>query len=74
MTKESDEKMNLLVVDDEEGMRTTLADIFKRRGYAVVVASNGKDAVEGIKKNLFNIVLLDIKLPDMDGVEVLKTI
>jgi PAS domain S-box-containing protein len=69
-----DEEIKLLVVDDEEGMRTTLADIFKKKGYAVEVASNGKGAIKRISEGFFNVVLLDIKLPDMSGVQVLKAI
>ncbi|RMF88813.1 MAG: response regulator [Methanobacteriota archaeon] len=70
----ADERIKLLIVDDEEGMRTTLSDIFRKRGYEVETASKGREGVEKVKKGFVNVVLLDIKLPDMGGVEVLKEI
>src|SRR3990172_1331619 len=68
------EKLKLLVVDDEEGMRDTLSEIFQSKGYFVETASNGAKALKLVKKGFFNVALVDIRLPDMDGVEVLKAI
>jgi PAS domain S-box-containing protein len=68
------EKTKLLIIDDEEGMRDTLSEIFENKGYSVKVASNGKEAIGKIKEEFFNVSILDMKLPDMDGVQVLKAI
>jgi PAS domain S-box-containing protein len=67
-------KIKLLIVDDEEGMRETIKEIFKKRNFQVETASNGKDAIDLIKKEFYNVVILDMRLPDMEGTEVLKSI
>ena len=61
--------MKILVVDDQPGVRLTLAAILKRRGYEVAVAEDGYGAIEEIKKNGIDVAILDIKMPGMDGVE-----
>ncbi len=66
--------VDLLLVDDEKGMQETLEEIFKRDGYRVKVASTGKGALGDTAKKFYNIVVLDIKLPDMSGVEILKAV
>jgi len=63
-----------MVVDDDEGMLRTLNYILTDKGYEVVTLNSGIDAIELIKKRSFDIVLTDIKMPGMDGVEVLKGI
>jgi PAS domain S-box-containing protein len=69
-----EDTIKLLVVDDEMGMRETLSTIFENKGYSVVSASNGGKAFDIIKKEFFNLVVLDMRLPDMDGIEVLRFI
>ena len=65
---------NILVVDDEKVIR----DLFKRvlglKGYSVTVAESGKNAIERVKKNEFDIAFIDIVMPEMDGVETFKAI
>jgi DNA-binding NtrC family response regulator len=68
-----DEK-NILIVDDEESFRTHLMRLFVRRGYAVAGAANGPEALALTEQRQFDIVLLDIVLPGLDGVEVLRTL
>ncbi len=65
---------NILIVDDEESFRTHLKRLFVRRGYAVTEAANGAEALARAVQQRFDIVLLDIVLPGLDGVEVLRTI
>ena len=68
------EKVSLLIVDDDEGMLETLSDILKEKGYQTETAKTGIKAIEKAKVYPFDIVLLDIKLPDMLGIEVLRTL
>jgi len=67
-------KAKILVVDDETLFASSLADIFKSRGYAAIIADNGKDALSILKKRPFDIVFLDVRMPDMDGLQTLKKI
>jgi DNA-binding NtrC family response regulator len=67
-------KPAILVVDDDEVMRQTLSDVLRKRGYAVSTAETGGQTISSIKKQLFDLILLDIRLPDMDGLDVLKRI
>ena len=67
-------KPAILVVDDDEVMRQTLSDVLKKKGYVVSTAETGGQTISSIKKQLFDLILLDIRLPDMDGLDVLKRI
>jgi DNA-binding response OmpR family regulator len=62
----------ILVVDDERTLRRTLARQFEHLGYQVTQASSGPEALEHIKRKNFDLVLLDLKMPGMDGSEVLE--
>jgi DNA-binding response OmpR family regulator len=62
----------ILVVDDEEKMRRSLADILRLEGYRVDTAANGEEACERLENARYDLVLLDLKMPGMDGLEVLK--
>ncbi|MCD6375780.1 MAG: sigma-54-dependent Fis family transcriptional regulator [Caldisericaceae bacterium] len=64
--------MNLLIVDDESSFRLHLKHVFERQGYSVAEAKSGFEAIEKAKQTLFDVILLDIILPDIDGLEVLK--
>jgi len=66
--------VKLLVVDDESEICEFLRSFFEERDYTVHVAHSGKQALEELKKINPQIVLLDIKMPDMDGVQALKEI
>jgi len=59
----------LLVVDDERNMRNTLRDILEDEGYCVETAESGEAAVDACRRDQFDLVLMDIRMPGIDGVE-----
>jgi len=65
------EQVRLLVVDDEESVRNLLQRILEGAGYQVTTAANGKEALYKVSLGEVELVLLDIKMPDMSGIEVL---
>ncbi len=66
------DKASILIVEDEESQRTLLSGLMKKEGYAVGEAGTGGDALELFKRDVFELVLLDYKLPDTDGLALLK--
>ncbi len=66
------EEAKILITDDDEGMRETLSDILEEEGYLVTCASTGKEAVKVISEGFCNLALVDIRLPDMSGIELLE--
>lgn len=62
----------LLIVDDEQSMRELLEHVLTRDGYAVETAENGLQAVERMKDRTFDLVISDIQMPDMTGIELLE--
>lgn len=69
-----DGKIRVLMVDDEERFRQTTSKILSRKGYEVNVAESGEKAVEWVKKNPVDVVVLDIKMPGISGEEALQQI
>jgi DNA-binding NtrC family response regulator len=66
------EKNKILVVDDEDALRTVLSGELVSEGYDVRTASDGDEAISSIQKEPFDLILLDIKMPRINGFEVLK--
>jgi len=66
------EKPKVLVVDDDAGIRETMADILALEGYEVTLAADGEEAIAIAQRERFDVALLDIRMPKMDGVETLK--
>ncbi|HUR35255.1 MAG TPA: sigma-54 dependent transcriptional regulator [Vicinamibacterales bacterium] len=62
----------ILVVDDEPSMRQMLAIVLKREGYEVALAENGQSAIAAMERGPFDLLISDIKMPDMSGVDVLR--
>ncbi len=67
-------KTSILVVDDDIGTCETLADILTAKGYNVVTAMSGVEAVEKLKEELFNVILMDIKMTGINGIETIREI
>jgi len=61
----------ILVVDDDENIRKTLSTILKNEGYLVDVAQSGSEAIKKTEASAYNVALIDIRLPDMEGIEIL---
>ncbi|HTZ11435.1 MAG TPA: response regulator [Candidatus Margulisiibacteriota bacterium] len=70
----SGEKKSLLIVDDEEGIRRVLREFFKRKGFDVFEAGSGEEALQLIRSTKVSVVLLDMRMPGMDGLETLRKI
>lgn len=72
MSKTKTAKEKILIVDDEQDTRDLLAEILKGGGYAVSAMFDGPSAIEEARKNPFNLTFVDLKMPGMDGIEVIK--
>lgn len=68
------DKKKVLIVDDQNGIRVLLMEVFNSEGYITYQAPNGKVALEIVREETPDIVLLDMKIPGMDGLEILKQI
>ena len=66
--------MRILIVDDEKNIRTSLARFFDLHGHSADTAENGRDAVDLARRSSFDCIVLDLKLPDMEGIQVLEKI
>lgn len=62
-------KLSVLIVDDHPGMCSTLKDILESEGHKVITVQSGLDAINICKKQQFNVILMDIRMPDLNGVE-----
>ncbi|MGA9349291.1 MAG: diguanylate cyclase [Anaerolineae bacterium] len=69
--EEMDEKERILIVDDNESMCRSLRLVLEKKGYETETASTGREAIEKVQGRFFNLALLDIRLPDMEGIELL---
>ena len=73
MTNKTEERA-ILVVDDEESMRIALSEALARGGYRVDCVTNGHDALTRIGSESFELIITDVRMPKMDGLEVLQEI
>ncbi len=69
-----DKNVRIIIVDDDENIRKTMKTILEDEGYVVDLAATGSEAIEMTQETVYNIALLDIRLPDMEGVKLLKLI
>jgi DNA-binding NtrC family response regulator len=68
------ESARILVIDDEESIRRTVSMTLRHAGYVVDTAENGKQAIEKAEANFYNLALIDLRLPDMEGTELLTAL
>ena len=66
------ERIRLLLVDDEEGYVKVLAKRMTRRNMEVMTALSGSEGIQRLRKHDFDVAILDLKMEDMDGIEVLR--
>src|SRR5262245_49264170 len=66
--------LNILIVDDEAAIRESLQGVFEDEGHTVAAAASGEACLEAIQNKPFAVVLLDIWLPGMDGLETLQKV
>jgi EAL domain-containing protein (putative c-di-GMP-specific phosphodiesterase class I)/PleD family two-component response regulator len=71
---DSQQRLQALIADDDAGIQLTLSALLEQKGYAVTAVGNGVEVVEALKKQEFSIVLLDIRMPEMDGFEACENI
>ena len=69
-----EEKGSILIVDDNVSLCKTMAMVLRRKGYTVVTAKDGSEAIERVNERPFDMIFMDIKMPLMNGVEVFKRI
>lgn len=62
----------ILIVDDDKDLLTSLEYLFEKKGYSVITANSGKNAIKLFKENETDVVITDIKMPKMDGLTLIK--
>jgi len=68
------EKIKIMLVDDEERFLSTTSKLLSKKGYDILTAPGGAEALEKLRTNLVHVVILDVKMPGMDGNATLKEI
>lgn len=68
------DKANILIIDDEEAIRDSFSQVLKREGYGAKAAKDGKEGLKFFKQDFFHVVLLDLKLPGLNGMVILSKI
>lgn len=68
------EQMKMMLVDDEERFLATTQKLLSKKGYDVLTAASGLEALEILEKKIIHVVILDVKMPGMDGIQTLKEI
>lgn len=64
----------ILVIDDEKMITKALKKLLEKNGYAVTVVNNGRDALAQVEGSDFNVIICDIRMPEMDGIETISSI
>lgn len=66
--------VEILIVDDQQGIRLLLNEVFKKEGFQTYLAATGLEALQIVEQANISLILLDMKIPGMDGIEILKRI
>jgi CheY-like chemotaxis protein len=66
--------VHVLLIDDDQGTMDLLKEVLQKEGYAVDEAKSGQEALAQARAVPFDVVLADLRLPDLDGIEVLRTL
>lgn len=74
MTPAKENPIRVLLVDDEEDLVEFLARLLLKRGYTVTATNSGPEAIEAVDAQIYDVAIVDLKMPQMDGIEVLKKI
>ena len=64
----------ILVIDDEEIVTKSLLKLLSKEGYSVVVTRSGKEGIEKVKEVDFDLIICDVRMPELDGIETIKQI
>ncbi len=65
---------NILVIDDEDLITRSLQKLLSKEGYSLVIAKNGQEAIDRIKESDFDLIVSDIRMPELDGIETIQYI
>jgi CheY-like chemotaxis protein len=65
---------NILIIDDEELVTSSLKLLLKKEGYNAEIAKSGEEAINKVKKATFDLIISDVRMPDMDGIETIRQI
>jgi DNA-binding NtrC family response regulator len=71
MTKTEAHSPSILVIEDQEGIRKSFSAILEKEGYEVDAVATGQEAIKRSKSRIYNLALVDLRLPDMDGIQLL---
>lgn len=66
--------LSILIVDDHEHMQSTLKDILAEEGYEVITAGSGVEAIERCRQRKFDVIIMDVRMPDLNGVDAFRRI
>ncbi len=66
------EKHTILLVDDDKEFRKAMTRMFEKSGYAITVAADGNEALDALSDNEFDLVISDLRMPNLDGVELME--
>jgi len=72
--KNNNKDLNILIVDDDSSLRNMLSIVLKKEGYIIFSAENGKTAIKLLKKNHVDLIISDIKMPDISGIDLLQKV
>ncbi len=70
----SEQKRTIIIVDDDKSILKVFTRVFEKKGYQVTTAENGKDSLDKLGHFRYNVALIDVRLPDMMGTDILSMI